>query len=152
MRALCCLALAGVLAVSGPARAEDLLVIGHPALPSASVSNEELASIYLIKKLQWPGGLPIVPVNREAASHARTRFSDLVLRQARTRFSDLVLRQAPNALAAYWNQMHFKGKLPPLIQESDAAVLAFVQNVPGAIGYVGAGSAPVNVKVLARVP
>lgn len=139
MRALRFLALAGALAVS-PARAEDLLVIGHPALPSASVSNEELANIYLIKKLQWPGGLPIVPVNREAASHARARFSELVL------------RQAPNALAAYWNQMHFKGKLPPLIQESDAAVLAFVQNVPGAIGYVGAGSAPVNVKVLARVP
>jgi len=140
MRALCCLALAGALAAGGPARAEDLLVIGHPGLPFASVSNDELASIYLIKKLQWPGGLPIVPVNREAASHARARFSELVL------------RQAPNALAAYWNQMHFKGKLPPLIQESDAAVLAFVQNVPGAIGYVSAGSAPVNVKVLARVP
>lgn len=140
MRALRCLMLAGVFAVSGPGRAEDLLVIGHPGLPFASVSNEELASIYLIKKLQWPGGMQIVPVNREASSPVRTRFSELVL------------RQAPNALAAYWNQMHFKGKLPPLVQESDAAVLAFVQKVPGAIGYIGAGSAPVNVKVLARVP
>lgn len=140
MRALRCLMLAGALAASGPGRAEDLLVIGHPGLPFASVSGEELASIYLIKTAHWPGGMQIVPVNREASSPVRARFSELVL------------RQAPNALAAYWNQMHFKGKLPPLVQESDAAVLAFVQKVPGAIGYIGAGSAPVNVKVLARVP
>lgn len=48
--------------------------------------------------------------------------------------------------------MHFKGKLPPVVQESDQAVLAFVQKVPGAVGYVNAGVAPKNVKVLARVP
>jgi ABC-type phosphate transport system substrate-binding protein len=48
--------------------------------------------------------------------------------------------------------MHIKGKVPPLIQESDQSVLAFVQKVPGAIGYISAGMAPQNVKVLARVP
>ena len=71
---------------------------------------------------------------------------------ARTAFSDAVLRQPANTLNAYWNQMHFKGKSPPLVQESDLAVLAFVQKVPGAIGYISAGVAPQNVKVLAKLP
>lgn len=109
-------------------------------MPIANLSGDELASIYLLKKSTWPGGNNIVPVNREASSHARATFSDLVL------------RQPPNALNAYWSQMHFKGKTPPLIQESDQAVLAFVQKVPGAIGYISAGTQPQNVKVLARVP
>ena len=122
------------------ARAEELIVIANPSVPVASLSTDELASIYLLKMTAWRGGGNIVPVNREASHPARTFFSDIVL------------RQPPNALTAYWNQMHFKGKSPPLIQESDQAVLAFVQNVPGAIGYISASVQPQNVKVLARVP
>jgi len=129
-----------LLALSLPAKAEELLVIANPSVPVASLSADELASIYLLKMTVWRGGGHVVPVNREASHPARTLFSDTVL------------RQPPNALIAYWNQMHFKGKSPPLIQESDQAVLAFVQNVPGAIGYISASVQPQNVKVLARVP
>lgn len=120
--------------------AEELLVIAHPGVGVASLTSEELAAIYLLKTTSWQGGGNIVPVNREAASSARSIFSDAVL------------RQPPNALSAYWNQMHFKGKVPPLVQESDQAVLAFVQKVPGAIGYISATVSPQNVKVLSRVP
>lgn len=123
-----------------PARAEELLVIAHPSVPEAALSPDALAAIYLLKTASWRGGEFIVPVNREAQSAERARFSATVL------------HQSPAALAAFWNQMHFKGKLPPIVQESDQAVLAFVQKVPGAVGYVNAGVAPKNVKVLARVP
>lgn len=140
MRALFAAAFAGLLACGAACRAEELVVIGHPGVPLASLSADELARIYLVKVVSWPGGGAIVPVNREASSHVRARFSELVL------------RQPLNALNAYWNQMHFKGRVPPLVQESDQAVLAFVQKVPGAIGYIGPATAPQNVKVLARVP
>lgn len=123
-----------------PASAEELLVIANPGVPVSSLSTEDLSRIYLLKTTTWQGGGNIVPVNREASHPARVQFSDVVL------------HQPPNALTAYWNQMHFKGKSPPLIQESDQAVLAFVQNVPGAIGYISASVQPQNVKVLARVP
>jgi ABC-type phosphate transport system substrate-binding protein len=129
-----------LLTLSFSARAEELIVIANPNVLLASLSMDELASIYLLKMTVWRGGGNIIPVNREASNPARTYFSDTVL------------RQPPNALAAYWNQMHFKGKAPPLIQESDQAVLAFVQNVPGAVGYISASVQPQNVKVLARVP
>jgi ABC-type phosphate transport system substrate-binding protein len=129
-----------LLVLSCSAKAEELVVIANPSVPVSSLSADELASIYLLKMTVWRGGGNIVPVNREASNAARTLFSDIVL------------RQPPNALTAYWNQMHFKGKSPPLIQESDQAVLAFVQNVPGAIGYISATVQPQNVKVLAKVP
>jgi len=140
MRALISILLFLLVAHTHTAQAEDLVVIANPNVPVSNLSVEELANIYLLKMTNWSGGLNIVPVNREASSHVRSSFSDMVL------------RQPMNALNAYWNQMHFKGKVPPLIQESDQAVLAFVQKVPGAIGYISAGTAPQNVKVLARVP
>jgi len=140
MRVPIYLLLALVAMWGNPARAEELLVIANSGVEVSSLSLEELAAIYLLKVTTWQGGGNIVPVNREASSGARTVFSDAVL------------RQPPNALNAYWNQMHFKGRVPPLVQESDQAVLAFVQKVPGAIGYVNASHAPQNVKVLARVP
>ena len=132
--------LACILGWSLVCQADDLIVIANQNVPVASLSSDELANIYLLKMNNWPGGINIVPVNREASSHVRSTFSDLVL------------RQPPNALNAYWSEMHFKGKVPPLIQESDQAVLAFVQKVRGAIGYISASTQPQNVKVMARVP
>lgn len=129
------------LLLAGAARAADsLLVIAHPGVAAASMSTDELSAIYLLKVTAWPDGDNIVPVNREASSSTRALFSEAVL------------RQPPARLATYWNQMHFKGRAPPLVQGSDQAVLAFVQNVPGAIGYVNAAVQPRNVKILARIP
>lgn len=137
MRRLFCLLLA---LLGASASADELLVIAHPSVPVSSLSFDALSAIYLLKTPEWRGGDMIVPVNREAQSAERIQFSATVL------------RQSPNALAAFWNQMHFKGKVPPIVQESDLAVLAFVQKVPGAVGYISASVAPKNVKVLARVP
>lgn len=124
----------------GVSSADELLVIANANVAASSLSSDEVAAIYLLKTTSWQDGENIVPVNREAASSVRTTFSDAIL------------RHPPSALNAYWNQMHFKGKVPPLVQESDQAVLAFVQKVPGAIGYIKATLAPLNVKILARVP
>lgn len=140
MRITWCLLLAWGLGWSAPSGADPLLVIAHPGVTVSSLTAEELAAIYLLKMNAWAGGGNIVPVNREASSGARTVFSDAVL------------HQPASTLNAYWNQMHFKGKSPPLVQESDQAVLAFVQKVPGAIGYISASVAPQNVKVLAKLP
>jgi ABC-type phosphate transport system substrate-binding protein len=124
----------------GVSSADELLVIANVNVTVSSLSSDEVAAIYLLKTTSWQDGGNIVPVNREAASSVRTTFSDAIL------------RHPSSALNAYWNQMHFKGKVPPLVQESDQAVLAFVQKVPGAIGYIKATLPPLNVKVLTRVP
>lgn len=121
-------------------QAEGLLIVAHPQVPATTISTEELASIYLIQKTAWSGGLPVVPVNREASSGVREHFSETVL------------ERSPRELADYWNRLRFQGKLPPLVQTSDQAVVGFVRSVPGAIGYIAGGQAPTGVKVLARLP
>ena len=135
------IAVSALLFLAGTAKAEGLFVIANPSVVlETSLSRSQIAAIYLLRITAWPDGSHIVPVNREASSEVRERFTAAVLQEDGA------------ALAAYWNEMHFMGKEPPVVQESERAMLAFVQNVPGAIGYISASTAPVNVRVLAHVP
>ncbi len=122
------------------AGAEGLLVIASPNVPVDTVSADELAAIFLTKKTVWPGGIPVVPVNREAASPVREHFSTAVF------------ERSPREMADYWNRLRFQGKLPPLVQTSDLAMLGFVRSVPGAIGYIDANQSATGVKVLKKLP
>ena len=117
-----------------------LLVIASAQVPDTAISAEQLADIYTLKKAFWADKTQVVPVNREASSAERERFSEAVF------------KLSPQELAEYWNRLRFQGKLPPLVQTSDQAVLGFVRNVPGAIGYINANQAPTDVKVLIRLP
>ena len=123
-------------------RAGELLIVAHPSVPVDRIEQDELARIFLLKKTRWPDGRPIVPVNREAESRARQWFTRIVL------------GRSMRALIGYWNQMQFRGHMPPVVQESDAAVLGFVAHVPGAIGYVLARDEPLppQVRVIGRIP
>ena len=138
MRALLLLIL-GILWAS-PGQAEGLLVIASPNVPDTRVSVEQLADIYMMKKAFWADKTQVVPVNREASSMEREKFSEAIF--------DL----SPQELAEYWNRLRFQGKFPPLVQTSDQAVLGFVRSVPGAIGYINANHVPAEVKVLIRLP
>jgi len=123
------------------ANAEALLVIANPSVDSTTqLTLDQIAAIYLLRMVVWPNGSHIVPVNREANSEIREKFTASVVRQDDAR------------LATYWNEMHFTGKQPPVVQESEQAMLAFVQNVPGSIGYINASTRFANVRVLAIVP
>lgn len=122
-------------------QAEGLLVIASTQVPDATTSVEQLADIYTLKKILWANKTQVVPVNREASSVERENFSEAVF------------KLSPQELAEYWNRLRFQGKLPPLIQTSDQAVLGFVRSVPGAIGYINANhQIPTEVKVLLRLP
>jgi ABC-type phosphate transport system substrate-binding protein len=135
------LAILSLFAPLSTAHAGKLIVIANPSIGDVTaLSLKEVAAIYLLRVTTWPDGARIVPVNREVGSDQRMAFS-----------SD-VLKQDFASLSAYWNEMHFQGKLPPLVQESEPAVLAFVQRVPGAVGYISEDTPAIGVKVLAHVP
>jgi ABC-type phosphate transport system substrate-binding protein len=116
--------------------AADFVLITNPSVSVTAITLDNLSDIYLLRTIVWDDGRRIVPVNRESGSNTRTLFS--------TR----ILRQRQDSLSNYWDKMRFKGMTPPLIQESDQAVLAFVQKVPGAIGYVRTSTELKGVKVL----
>ena len=121
-------------------QAGGLLVIASSQVPDTTISVKQLADIYLLKQTFWADKTQVVPVNREALSAERGKFSEGVF------------NLSPQELAEYWNRLRFQGKLPPLVQTSDQAVLGFVRNVPGAIGYINADQVPAEVKILMRIP
>lgn len=121
-------------------QAGGLLVIASTQVPDAMISAEQLADIYSLKKAYWANKIQVVPINREASSVERAKFSEAVF------------NLSPQEMGEYWNRLRFQGKLPPLIQTSDQAVLGFVRSVPGSIGYINANQAPTDVKILLRLP
>jgi hypothetical protein len=54
----------------------------------------------------------------------------------RDKFSRVVFGRSPEALSEYWDRMSFRGVRPPVVQNSEQAVMLFVSRVKGAIGYV----------------
>jgi ABC-type phosphate transport system substrate-binding protein len=121
-------------------QAGGLLVIASTQVPDVNISVKQLADIYTLKRNFWADQTQVVPVNREASSVEREKFSEVVF------------NLSPLELAEYWNRLRFQGKLPPLVQISDQAVLGFVRSVPGAIGYINANQVPTGVKILIRLP
>ncbi len=101
-----------------------LAVIVQVTQAKLSMGKSELAAIYRRKKNYWEDGTKIEPVNLPAESPARRTFSKAVL------------GYAPEELEQYWNDRYFHGVLPPYVLSSDEAILRFVAETPGAIGYV----------------
>ena len=137
MRAL--LLICGVLWAL-PGLADELLIIASPQVPESAITNKQLADIFMLTKTSWNKNTRVVPVNREASSEERKKFSEQVF------------NLPPQELGEYWNKLKFQGKHPPVIQTSDQAVLSFVRSVPGAIGYINAKQKPKGVKVLMQIP
>ena len=129
----------GVLSAS-LAQAGGLLVVVSPKVPDSEISLEQLANIYTMKKVFWTNKIRVVPINHRVASEERKRFSKAVF------------NLSPKEVGDYWNRLRYQGKLPPVIQASDQAVLGFVRRVPGAIGYINANQKPAGVKILLRLP
>src|SRR5262249_28500671 len=111
------------------ARAADvaIAVIVHPSR-NEPLPLDDVARIFLKKQRFWDDGAPIVPINREAESPLRERFSRRVF------------GISSSALAAYWNDQYFLGTFPPVTLSSSEAVKRYVASDPNAIGYVEAGS------------
>ncbi|MEA1672909.1 hypothetical protein [Nitrospirillum sp. BR 11163] len=130
------------LFLSDIARGEDILVVANPSVSLGRPLNAgDIAAIYLLRITLWPDGSAIIPVNREISSDVRARFTVGVLHQDNA------------SLIVYWNEMHFKGKSPPVVQESEQALLTFIRKVPGSVGYIsgGGGGVPDGVVVLAKL-
>ncbi len=93
-----------------------------------SLRKDEAAQIFKRKKLFWSDGRKIQPVNLPASSPLRRLFTHSIL------------GSTPEELEKYWNDMYFHGVSPPFVLTSEEAVLRFVAETPGAVGYVGACS------------
>jgi ABC-type phosphate transport system substrate-binding protein len=116
--------LAFLLGMSGIGCADPIAVIIPATDARTGITLEELRLIYQRKKLLWGSGKKIYPINLPTNHPLRRSFSMALL------------GQSPEEMREYWNGMYFHGVLPPHVLSSQTAVLHFVENTPGAIGYV----------------
>lgn len=138
MRKLLCLCLAALLcaaSLTSRGEEEDTLAVIVPTEQAGRIAGlADLALVYRRQRLLWEGGARMQPVNLPPEHPLRRAFS---LR---------VLNASPKALGQYWSSMYFHGISPPHVLASEEAVLRFVAETPGAIGYVSACKADARVK------
>ena len=114
----------------------EFVIVVNESNPAAALPASEVAQLFLKKKTKWPSGANVVPVDQQPG-HTREAFSREVLGR------DI------SAVRAYWQQQIFSGRsTAPEEKPSDAAVIAFVKESPGGIGYVSASAATTGVKIL----
>ncbi|MDO9315930.1 MAG: hypothetical protein Q7T97_15450 [Burkholderiaceae bacterium] len=120
---LTCLSLLCVL--SGHAQDRDApVVIAHTTLQK--VDQATVQRLYTGRSVEV-AGTPVTVVNAAPGSKLRERF-----------MSD-VMAQDDNRYVAYWTVRKHVGKgTPPRELKSAAEIIEFVQNTPGAMGYIAA--------------
>lgn len=123
---------------AGAQDASAYKVIVNPSNPTAQLSRLKVGEIFLKKAVRWPEGALVMPVEPSARTPMRQRFTLEI-------YGKQVI-----AISAYWQQMIFSGKgIPPPEKSTDADVVAYVRDTPGAIGYVWSGTDTSSVKVVA---
>jgi ABC-type phosphate transport system substrate-binding protein len=121
-----------VIQMTNTALAEDnkvviaIIVASNQNVDELRLAPNQLNLIYWRKQLYWPKGLRIKPVNLSTEHPLRLQFSQSVL------------GSAPKTQIDYWNGQYFNGVLPPYSVNSEEAVLRYVTQTKGSIGYVNA--------------
>lgn len=130
--------LAAALAVlPAAALAADFVLVANPSVSASSVSRAEASRMFLRTQTAWPEGGHVKPVDQAKASPVRDAFSREVL------------GKSIGQVEQYWTQAIFSGRaVPPVEKRSDADVVAYVRETPGAIGYVSASASTDGVKRL----
>ncbi|HYR28390.1 MAG TPA: hypothetical protein VEU30_07990 [Thermoanaerobaculia bacterium] len=119
------------------AMAAGYKVIVNNANDVTSLAKKDLVQYFLKKNTKWGNGTPVAAVDQTEKSAARERFTLEVH------------GKSVSALKSYWQQQIFSGRdVPPVEKSSDAQVVAFVKQNPGAIGYVAEGADTTGTRVV----
>jgi ABC-type phosphate transport system substrate-binding protein len=129
--------LAGTALIASSAQAASYKVIVNNSVSINSLSKKAASDLFLKKTTKWESGSSVTPVDQLDSSNTREGFSKAVHGKTAA------------AVKSYWNQQIFSGRdVPPVEKKSDAEVLSFVRNTPGAIGYVSDGASVEGVRVV----
>ena len=101
------------------------IIVAHDFFKN-DLSITDLKLIYWRKKTYWANGQRMHPVNLPPTHPLRLQFSNIVL------------GSPPSAQIDYWNGLYFHGTSPPHVVNSSEAMMRYVQETNGAIGYVNA--------------
>ena len=121
----------------GYSQSSKFKVVVNDANSISEITKHELSDIFLKKTSKWSDNKKIEPINLDADSNTRQAFAKSVH------------NKSVNAINAYWQKKIFTGKgVPPVEKRSDAEIITFVKENPGAIGYVSSNASVAGVKVV----
>lgn len=131
--------LAGLLLVSVGAQAQVAVIVNSKSA-TASMTADQVASIFLGKSTTLPSGATAAAVDQSESAAVRELF-----------YSKVTGKQAAQVKAA-WSRIVFSGKgTPPKEMASSAEVKKFVAANPDAIGYIEKSAVDGSVKVVLSV-
>ena len=118
------------------AQTETFKVIVNQDNPVTALTKNEVSNVFLKKNTKWDNNVAILLVDLTDSSDAREAFSKAIH------------ERKASAIKAYWQGQIFSGRnIPPVEKKSDREVLEFVQDNPGAIGYISFATATGGFKV-----
>lgn len=122
--------------MAGGANAEEVVVIAHSALPKAD--RPAVLRLFTGRTVSI-GAQNVTPVNLPPGNPVREEFLKACLEQTEEQYT------------GYWLVRRYVGKgAPPIEMGSVDEVLKYVQDTPGAVGYVPVSKLPRNANVIFR--
>ncbi len=135
------LASAAGLCGAGLARADDsIAVIVGKTPPHIAFDRSNLEDIFMRRIQVDDDRSSLVPLNLASTDPLRVAFSMSLL------------GKRPAALQRFWTEQYFHGISPPYTVRSQEAMLRFVADTPGAIGYVASCRVDGRVHAAAHLP
>jgi ABC-type phosphate transport system substrate-binding protein len=132
--------LAIVLAGAAHCASAQVAVIVNPKSPLASMTQEQVAAIFMGKSNTLPTGATAVPADLPESNAAREQF-----------YSKAV-GKSPSQVKATWARLTFSGKAtPPREMPTAGDVKKHVAANPDAIGYIEKAAGDGTVKVVFTV-
>jgi len=125
-----------VMVFSAISFAGDYVVIVNPANSTSSVAKSMLKRLYTGRATELDG-TTVIPINLILTSPVAESFLDEVVGLSSAEYKE------------FWVAQQIKGAgTAPMSQATDAAIISMVSSIPGAIGYISAGSETDAVKVI----
>ena len=126
-----------VVVSSGPALASDLVIVANPTVRVDSMPEKQLRRVFFKQTTRWPDGTTVKPIDQPMSADIRRVFSEEILQR------DVA------SVESFWNGQVFSGRgTPPPTAGSDAEVVAYVRETPGAVGYVSSKASTSGLKVI----
>lgn len=117
-------------------QASAVTIIANPST-GGDIDAHQVKRIFLGKQTTLADGSRAIPVNQTQTAPIRIKFDTNVL------------GRSSSQVTAYWSKLVFTGKgNPPKEMANDDAVLSYVRNTPGAIGYVSDDAHPEGLRVI----
>ena len=104
-----------------------ICIISSSDFPARRLSAAQVRAIFLAQK-RWIADTSVLPINYPPEDPSRQCLERTILKKSR------------QSLRRYWLKAHYNGYRPPKVVKSSEALLAYLREVPGAIGYVDANT------------